>query len=91
MSVTETARFEARLPRHVLELVKNAAALQGRTLTDFVVTAAQEYATRVISDANVIKLTQEQQIRFAEAMLQPPEPAAALLQAQARHREMVRE
>lgn len=39
-----TARLEARLPKSVHALLKRAAEIQGRTLTDFVVTAAHEAA-----------------------------------------------
>ena len=37
-----TARLEARLPADVHALLKRAAEVQGRTLTDFVVTAARD-------------------------------------------------
>jgi hypothetical protein len=36
------ARLEARLPGEVHALLKRAAELQGRTLTDFVVTSASD-------------------------------------------------
>lgn len=39
-----TARLEARITPEVHALLKRAAELQGRTLTDFVVSAAQEAA-----------------------------------------------
>jgi len=35
-----TARLEARLPHDVMMRLKRAAEIQGRTLTDFVVAAA---------------------------------------------------
>jgi uncharacterized protein (DUF1778 family) len=37
-----TARLEARLPIDVMARLKRAAEIQGRTLTDFVVAAADE-------------------------------------------------
>jgi hypothetical protein len=42
-----TARLEARLPPEVMARLKRAAEIQGRTLTDFVVAAA-EAACRAI-------------------------------------------
>jgi hypothetical protein len=39
-----TARLEARLPNDVHALLKRAAEIEGRTLTDFVVSAAREAA-----------------------------------------------
>jgi uncharacterized protein (DUF1778 family) len=44
----QTARFEARLPNDVYALLKRAAEIEGRTLTDFVVSAAREAACRTI-------------------------------------------
>lgn len=49
-----TARLEARIAPEVHALLKRAAELQGRTLTDFVVNAAQEAARRAIADSEVI-------------------------------------
>ena len=43
-----TARLEARIAPEALAVVKRAAELQGRSVSDFVVAAAQEAATRTI-------------------------------------------
>ncbi len=83
-----TARLEARLPADVLALMKRAAELQGRTLTDFVVTAARDAACRVIEEAGIIRLSVEDQRQLAEAILNPPEPAPALRRAFARRYEL---
>jgi len=77
----DTARLEARLPAHVYTLIKRAAEMQGRTLTDFVVAAAREAAYKAIEEAEVIHLSAEDQRRFAEAILDPPEPTPALRRA----------
>jgi len=83
-----TARLEARLPTEVHALLKRAAQIQGRTLTDFVVSAAQEAARQTIEATEIVRLSVEDQQRFAEAILNPPEPTAALHRAFARHREL---
>jgi uncharacterized protein (DUF1778 family) len=83
-----TARLEARLPADVHALLKRAAELQGRTLTDFVVTAARDAACRVIEEAGIIRLSVEDQRQLAEAILNPPEPAPALRRAFARRHEL---
>ena len=54
---SQTARLEARLPRETHALLKRAAELQGRSLTDFVVTAAQKVATRVVEESSVVTLS----------------------------------
>ncbi|MFN7920373.1 MAG: DUF1778 domain-containing protein [Bryobacteraceae bacterium] len=80
-----TARLEARLPAEVHALLKRAAEIQGRTLTDFVVNAASDAARRAIEDAEIIRLSIEGQRQLAEALLHPPSPNAALRRA-FRHR-----
>ena len=50
MPNNQIARLEARLPASVYALLKRAAELQGRSLTDFVVSAAQNAAQRVVED-----------------------------------------
>jgi uncharacterized protein (DUF1778 family) len=84
-----TSRLEARLPSEVHALLKRAAELQGRTLTDFVVSAASEAARKAIEDMEIIRLSAEDQRRIAESILTPPDPAPALIRAFERHRRMV--
>jgi uncharacterized protein (DUF1778 family) len=86
---TSTARLEARLPGDVHAMLKRAAQLQGRTLTDFVVAAASEAARKTIEDMEIIRLSAEDQARLAEAVLDPPDPAPALVRAFERHRRLV--
>lgn len=79
------SRLEARIPRNVHAQIKRAAEIQGRTLTDFVVYAALEAATKAIEENSVIQLSIEGQNAFAEALLNPPEPNAALRRAFENH------
>lgn len=85
---TSTARLEARISTDLHALLKRAAEIQGRTMTDFVVSAVQEAAQRAIEQAEVIRLSLADQQRFAEALLSPPKPSAALKRAMARHDEL---
>ena len=89
MASEPTARLEARLPADIHAMLKRAAQIQGRSLTDFVVTAAQEAARHTIEDAEIIRLSAEGQRRFAEALLNPPEPNEALKRAFEHHRRLV--
>ena len=83
-----TARLEARLPANVHAMLKRAAQIQGRTLTDFVVGAAQEAALRTIEQTQIIQLSAQDQLRFAQALLDPPKPNAALMRASEHHRRL---
>jgi uncharacterized protein (DUF1778 family) len=82
---TSTARLEARISPDLHALLKRAAEIQGRTMTDFVVTAVKDAAQKAIEQAEVIRLSLADQQRFADALLSPPKPSTALKRAMARH------
>jgi uncharacterized protein (DUF1778 family) len=84
-----SARLEARIAPDALAVVKRAAELQGRSVSDFVVAAAQEAAHRAIEETQIIRLSVEDQRRFAEALVNPPEPNKALRRAFEHHRRLV--
>ena len=89
MAIEHTARLEARLPASVYAAVKRAAELKGRTISDFVVSAAHDAAQRAIEEDGVIRLSTEDQQRFAKALIHPPKANAALKRAARHHREQV--
>jgi len=84
-----TARIEARIAPDALRIVKRAAELQGRSLSDFVVAAAQEAAFRTIDEAQIIRLSIEDQQRFIQLLLKPPAPAPALKRAKRAHSRLI--
>ncbi len=86
-----TSRIEARITPDALLVVKRAAEIQGRSVSDFVVAAAQEAARRTIEESHLIRLSVEDQTRFAELLLNSPEPSPALTRAKEAHRQLVRE
>ena len=87
----KSARLEARITPDLQALLKRAAELEGRSVTDFVVTAAQAAAERRVEQAQVIRLSLEDQRAFVEAILNPPEPTPALRRAFRRHRALIEE
>jgi uncharacterized protein (DUF1778 family) len=84
-----TARIEARIAPDALALIRRAAELQGRSISDFVVAAAQAAARDAIEDAQIIRLSVEDQRSLAAALADPPPLAPALERAIARHRSLV--
>lgn len=90
-SNTRTARIEARIAPDALAAVKRAAEIEGRSVSDFVVAAAQAAANRTIEAVQIIRLSVEDQRAFAEAMLDPPPPTPALRRAAAAHRRLLRD
>ena len=85
-----TARLEARISADLHAMLKRAAEIQGRTMTDFVVSAVQLAAQDAIETAEVIRLSLADQECFAKALLAPPRPAPALKRAFARRRKLIR-
>ena len=88
-SAAPTARLEARISTELHAMLKRAAEIQGRTLTDFVVSAVQEAAQRAIEQGEVVRLSLADSERFAQALLSPPDPSPALERAFARRRKLL--
>lgn len=86
---TRSARIEARLSPEALAMVKRAAEIEGRSVSDFVVAAAQEAARRTVEDMTILRISVEDQRRIVDAILDPPEPNAALRKAAERHDKLV--
>jgi uncharacterized protein (DUF1778 family) len=84
-----TARIEARIAPDALAVVRRAAEIQGRSISDFVVAAAQEAAQKAVAETEVIRLSREAQEKFVSLLLNPPPPPDALLRSLKRHRELI--
>ena len=67
-----TARIEARIAPEALLVVKRAAELQGRSLSDFLVDSAVTMAQKTIEETQIIRLAGEDQRSITEAILNPP-------------------
>ena len=83
------ARLEARISVEQKALLQQAAALSGRTLSEFVVASAQEAASRVIQEHETIRLSRTEQMAFVGALLNPPRPNARLRKAAAAYRKQM--
>jgi len=86
---TTAARLEARISSDLHTLLKRAAEIQGRTVTDFVVAAVQDAAQRAIEQSDIVRLSLRDQESFAQALITPPKPTPALKRAFARRRKLV--
>ena len=87
-SITEsprTARVESRIAPEALAVVRRAAEIQGRSLSEFMVAAALADAHRTIEQAHIIRLSVADQNRFAQALLAPPALAPAMKRALQAH------
>jgi uncharacterized protein (DUF1778 family) len=68
------ARLEARITREQKELFERAAALESRTLTDFITTHLEPIAEEVVSQHHRIVLSARGAEAFVELLLNPPAP-----------------
>jgi uncharacterized protein (DUF1778 family) len=80
------ARLEARLSGAQKSLLQRAAALSGRTLSEFVVASAQEAARKVMQEHAAIQLSRAEQVAFVSVLLEPPKPSVRLRRAAATYR-----
>ncbi len=83
-----TARLEARIAPDTLAVVKRAAELQGRSVSDFVVAAAEDAAQRTIEETHILRMSVEDQRRFVDLLLNPPPLSPALQRARAAHKRL---
>ena len=86
MSTSKRERLEARVTGEQKALFQHAADLQGRSLTDFVVSAVQHAAEDTIREHRVITLSARDSRRFVEALMNPPEPNEYARKAAAEYR-----
>ncbi len=86
-----TARIEARIAPEALAVIKRAAELQGRSVSDFVVAAAHEAAHMMLAETTLIQLSAEDQERFVDLLLAPPPLAPALERARQAHANLIQD
>ena len=83
----QAARKSERLPTRATpelkRLAQHAAALEGRSLTDFVEASIRERAERTIREHEITRVSVEHARAFAQALLDPPVPNARLREAAA--------
>ena len=84
------SRLEARIPTALYEVMERAATLRGLTMTAYVTATMGEHARRTIEESSIIHLSRNDQIAFANALINPPTPNAKLLAAKRRHAAMIK-
>jgi uncharacterized protein (DUF1778 family) len=67
-----------RLPARTRELIDSAAAVQGKSRTEFMVESARLHATDVLLDQRVFALDAAQSVALVEALAEAPKANEAL-------------
>ena len=83
----QVARIEARISPELKAMFQTAADIENITLSEFLIKSAREAAQEIISNHNVLKLNAEDSQAFADAILNPKQPNAALKHAAAWHKQ----
>jgi len=91
MKTIEKARFDTRITVEQKETFEYAASLGGyRTLTEFVLHAAQVEAEKIIEKHNSILTTKKDREIFFKALFNPPAPGNKLKLAAERYKKTLK-
>jgi uncharacterized protein (DUF1778 family) len=93
MKANQDARIELRLSKKQKEHFEEMAELGGfKTLTDFMVNAAEQEARRIEKEREAILITKKDWKLFIETVfINPPAPNAALKKAAKRYKKLLAE
>jgi uncharacterized protein (DUF1778 family) len=84
---TRAERLETRVTADQKSLIERAAALQGRSVTDFVLTSVQDAARRAIEEHSQLALSVRDSEAFVDALLNPRPVNDRLRETVRRYRE----
>jgi uncharacterized protein (DUF1778 family) len=84
-NTTKEQRLETRCTADQKALIARAAALSGRSVTDFANSTLVEVATRIIREHELISLNARDSRAFVAALGKPAAPGAKLRKAAARY------
>ena len=79
-------RLEARITADQKALIQRAAELEGRSVTDYVVSSVQDAAKRTVEAHEVIVLSATESRAFVDALLRPPPVNSRLRDSVRRYR-----
>ena len=82
-------RLEARVSAEAKALCQEAASIEGRSLTDFIVSSAVESARRILRERALIELSQRDRNAFVESLRNPPLPSQRLRKAARRYKRVL--
>lgn len=80
-----TERIQARATKHAKDTLERAAAVQGVSLSDYLISTALEQANKTLRAHDQLELSARDSRAFAEALINPPSPNEALRTAMDRH------
>ena len=88
-TTSKSARIEIRVSQEQKELIERAAAVSGRTVSEFVLGHVEVAAKRVIEEHEKLHLDQAQSRILVDALLSPKKPNRKLKRAMEDYRKRV--
>ena len=86
------ARLEARITPELHNMIKQAATLQGRSMTHFVTAVLFEATQRALTQNQLVELSLQDQQKFADALLNTADqPNDAMQKAIQHHQRLIRQ
>lgn len=82
----KTARLEARVSPDEKKFFQQAAALQGQSMTEFLVNSIYDAAKRTVQEHEMMVLSARDRKAFVSAILKPPAPGKRLKKAAQRYK-----
>lgn len=83
---SKSDRIEARLNPEQKALLAQAAALEGRSLSEFVIHSACQSARQVVQEQELLSLTARDRAVFVQSLLDESEPHPRLMHAAKRYK-----
>jgi uncharacterized protein (DUF1778 family) len=86
---TKSARVGLRVPPDLKQAWDEAAELEGRSLSDIIITATTEAVAEIIGRHRIIRVSQADMEQIMEDLRNPPEPDETLANAIRSYRKAV--
>ena len=83
----KSARVGLRVPPDLKRAWDEAAALEGRSLSDIIIAATTEAIANIVDRHRIIRVTQADMEQITQDLQNPPEPNEALISAMRTYRE----
>lgn len=90
MLTSHTERINFRLDQNIKQVIERAAAIRGQSLTDFAVATLEREARAVVSDHEMLVLSDKDRDAFLKALDNPPAPSENLRRAAMRYKAAAR-
>jgi uncharacterized protein (DUF1778 family) len=85
----KSSRVGLRVPPHIKQAWEDAAVLEGRSLSDIIISATTEAVADIIDRHRVIRVSQADWEQIIEDLQNPQEPNEALVRAAESYRKAI--